>query len=89
MSKVVRDARYFEQMKTQSNSRFAPKSFSVDTTDAIKNYFEFGGAITVCKRGKRNKANTSFPAIRGSISHMGAKSNNLKTLGQARGKNSA
>jgi len=55
-----------------SVARFAPKSFSVDTTDAIKEYFENGGAITVCKKGGRNRSNTSFHSNRGSIAYRGA-----------------
>jgi hypothetical protein len=73
------------------NARFAKKNLElrIDTVDALLTYFENGGAITVCKAGRRNKANTSFPMIRGSVSHMGAKSNTLKTSGKAKGKNSA
>jgi hypothetical protein len=65
-----------------SVARFAPKSFSIDTTDAIKAYFENGGAITVCKRGKRNKANTSFPLIRGTVAHSGHQSVALRRSGK-------
>lgn len=73
------------------NHRFAKKNLElrIDTVDALLSYFENGGAITVCKPGRRSRANTSFPMIRGSVSHMGAKSNNLKTSGKAKGKNSA
>jgi hypothetical protein len=71
-----------------SNTRFTPKN--PDGKDpalrlAVINYFENGGRITVCKPGRRSKANTSFPQIHGTVSNIGAKSLNLKNAG-AKGK---
>ena len=65
------------------NHRFAKKNLElrIDTVDALLSYFENGGAITVCKPGRRSKANTSFPLIRGSIANAGAKASNLKVAG--------
>ena len=42
------------------NTRFAKKNLQLrpDTIDALLAYFEKGGAITVCKPGKRTRANT-------------------------------
>ena len=66
------------------NTRFHiknPDGKDVSLRLAVINYFENGGKITVCKRGKRSKANTSFPMIKGTISNVGAKSNGLKSSG--------
>ena len=70
------------------NHRFAKKNLElrIDTVDALLSYFENGGAITVCKAGRRSKANTSFPKVVGSVAHKGAKSNNLKNAGFAKGR---
>jgi hypothetical protein len=47
---------------TDHNARFAKKklALNVNTMDALLAYIENGGVITVCKSGKRTKANTSF-----------------------------
>jgi hypothetical protein len=52
-----RDARYFEQMKQQSNARFVKKSFNLDinTLNALENWIKEGGVITVAKASKRTK----------------------------------
>jgi len=66
-----------------SNARFVKKSFNMDyaTLTALTNYFENGGTITVCKAGRRSKANTSFPQIHGSIANRGAKQVSLTNAG--------
>lgn len=68
-----------------SNARFVNKGLvrgtDYATLNALVNYFENGGTITVCKPGRRSKANTSFPLIKGTVSSTGAKSANLKTVG--------
>ena len=66
-----------------SNARFVKKSFNMDyaTLNAITNYFEHGGTIKVCKTGRRSKANTSFPMVKGTVSNVGAKSVGLKSQG--------
>lgn len=71
-----------------ANDRFVKKSFNMDyaTLTALTNYFENGGTITVCKTGRRSKANTSFPLVKGTIAYTGAKSTGLKKLG-IKGKN--
>ena len=48
---------------------------------AVINYFENGGKITVCKRGKRSKANTSFPQVHGTIANRGVKKVTLSNAG--------
>jgi hypothetical protein len=54
MSDVVRDARYFEQMKRQSNSRFVSKKtptiLSLVIIDTAR-----GVPVTVCKPARRPK----------------------------------
>ena len=69
------------------NHRFAKKNLVLraDTIDALLSYIENGGTITVCKPGRRSKANTSFPLIRGTVANMGAKSHNLINSGKAKG----
>ena len=68
-----------------SNARFVNKALhrgsDYATLNALVNYFENGGTITVCKQGRRSKANTSFPMIKGTISNVGAKSVSLKSNG--------
>jgi len=72
---------------TDHNARFAKKNLAlnVNTMDALLTYIENGGTITVCKPGKRSKANTSFPVIKGSVSYRGVKANNLRNKGIAKG----
>ena len=64
--------------------RFTKKNLTLNynTLDALSNYFENGGTITVCKPGRRTRANTSFKMVKGSISHIGSQSNKLKNAGQ-------
>ena len=71
-----------------ASDRFVKKSFNLDlaTLNALTNYFENGGTITVCKKGRRTKANTTFPLIRGTVANMGAKSHNLINSGKAKGR---
>ncbi len=66
------------------NHRFAKKNLqlNINTIDALLTYFENGGAITVCKPGRRSKANTSFPAIRGTVAHSGHQSVALRRSGK-------
>lgn len=67
-----------------SNTRFTPKNpdgKDVSLRLAVINYFEHGGKITVCKPGRRSKANTSFPMVHGTVANVGAKSVNLKNVG--------
>jgi hypothetical protein len=66
------------------NHRFAKKNLElrIDTVDALLSYFENGGAITVCKAGRRSKANTSFPLIRGTVAHSGHQSVALRRSGK-------
>jgi hypothetical protein len=67
-----------------SNTRFTPKNpdgKDVSLRLAVINYFEHGGKITVCKPGRRSKANTSFPMTHGTVANMGAKAVNLKNIG--------
>ena len=77
--------------QTDHNARFAKKNLklNVNTIDALLSYIENDGRITVCKPGRRSKANTSFPLIRGTVSNMGAKSHNLINSGKAKGKKRA
>jgi len=56
-----------------------------NTMEALQNYFENGGTITVCKPGRRSKANTSFPAIKGSIASVGRKQVSLRNSGVTKG----
>ena len=65
------------------NARFAKKNLqlNVNTIDALLTYFENGGTITVCKPGKRTRANTSFPLVHGTIANRGAKQVNLTSAG--------
>ena len=65
------------------NARFVNKAHKSDyaTLKALIDYFENGGSITVCKPGRRNTANTSFPVIKGSVSHQGAKAQTLAKSG--------
>lgn len=67
-----------------SNARFVNKGLlksDLNTLNALINYFENGGTITVCKPGRRNCANTSFPIVRGTIANRGAKATNLGNAG--------
>ena len=68
---------------TDHNARFAKKNLNlnVNTIDALLTYYENGGTITVCKPGKRTRANTSFPVIKGTIAYRGAKQVNLTKFG--------
>ena len=68
---------------TDHNARFAKKVLNLtpSTIDALLTYFENNGTITVCKPGKRNTANTSFPMVKGSVSNRGAKQVNLTSAG--------
>lgn len=68
---------------TDHNARFAKKNLklNVNTIDALLTYFENNGTITVCKPGKRNTTNTSFPMVKGSVSNRGAKQVNLTSAG--------
>jgi hypothetical protein len=71
--------------KNMSNTRFTPKNpdgKDISLRLAVINYFEHGGKITVCKPGRRSKANTSFPAIRGTVSHSGHKAVELRRAGK-------
>lgn len=52
-----------------------------NTIDALQTYFENGGTITVCKPGRRSKANTSFPLVKGTVANIGAKQVSLKNSG--------
>jgi hypothetical protein len=66
-----------------ASDRFTKRNLNLNynTLEALSNYFENGGTITVCKAGKRSKANTSFPLIKGTVANAGAKSVGLKTQG--------
>lgn len=66
-----------------SNPRFVNKTLKLNynTLDALSTYFENGGTITVCKQGRRSKANTSFPMVKGTVSYRGAKQVNLAKHG--------
>ena len=66
------------------NHRFAKKNLQLNcnTIDALFTYFENGGAITVCKPGRRSRANTSFPLIRGTVAHSGHQSVALRRSGK-------
>ena len=63
--------------------RFTKRNLKLNynTLEALSTYFENGGTITVCKQGRRSKANTSFPLIKGTVSNVGAKSVGLKSQG--------
>ena len=63
--------------------RFTKRKLNLNynTIEAIQNYFENGGTITVCKPGRRSKANTSFPVIKGTISYSGGKAQTLRKDG--------
>ena len=65
------------------NHRFAKKNLilNVNTIDALLTYFENGGTITVCKPGRRTKANTSFPQVHGTIANRGVKKVTLSNAG--------
>jgi hypothetical protein len=66
-----------------SNPRFVNKTLNLNynTLDALSTYFENGGTITVCKQGRRSKANTSFPMIKGTIANRGLKQVSLTNSG--------
>lgn len=70
------------------NHRFAKKNLqlNINTIEALEKWIENGGAITVCKPGRRSRANTSFPQIVGTLAHKGAKTNSLKNAGLAKGR---
>lgn len=63
--------------------RFTKKNLvlNYNTMDALEKYFSNGGTITVCKPGRRSKANTSFPLVKGTVSNIGAKQVSLKNSG--------
>ena len=65
------------------NHRFAKKNLVLraDTIDALLSYYENGGTITVCKPGRRTRANTSFPQVHGTVANRGAKQVNLTNAG--------
>ena len=65
------------------NHRFAKKNLqlNINTIDALLTYFENGGTITVCKPGRRTKANTSFPQVHGTVAYRGAKQQTLRNSG--------
>ena len=69
------------------NARFAKKNLqlNVNTIDALLTYFENGGTINVCKPGRRNAANTSFPLVKGSIATVGRKQVSLRNSGITKG----
>ena len=48
--------------QTDHNARFAKKKLvlNINTTDALLSYIENDGKITVCKPGRRSRANSSF-----------------------------
>lgn len=67
-----------------SNARFVNKGLlksDLNTLNALIDYFENGGTITICKTGRRSKANTSFPNVHGTVAHRGAKSETLRKSG--------
>jgi len=68
---------------TDHNARFAKKNLNlnVNTIDALLTYYENGGTITVCKPGRRTRANTSFPQVHGTVANRGAKQVNLTNAG--------
>ena len=68
---------------TDHNARFAKKNLqlNVNTIDALLTYFENNGTITVCKPGKRTRANTSFPQVHGTVANRGAKQVTLTNSG--------
>ena len=63
--------------------RFTKKNLvlNYNTLEALSTYFENGGTITVCKPGRRNRANTSFPQVHGTVANRGAKQVNLTNAG--------
>ena len=73
--------------KTDHNARFAKKNLqlNVNTIDALLSYIENDGKITVCKPGRRSKANTSFPVIKGTIATVGRKQVSLRNSGITKG----
>jgi len=81
MSKVFQTKKFNPIM--DHNARFAKKNLqlNINTMEALEKWIESGGAITVCKPGRRSKANTSFPLIRGTVANAGAKASNLKVAG--------
>jgi hypothetical protein len=66
------------------NHRFAKKNLqlNINTMEALEKWIENGGAITVCKPGRRSRANTSFPLIRGTVAHSGHQSVALRRSGK-------
>jgi hypothetical protein len=84
---MERDMKNFAQSTfnptTDHNARFAKKNLqlNVNTIDALLTYFENGGTINVCKPGRRNAANTSFPLVKGTVANRGAKQVNLTSAG--------
>ena len=81
MSKVFQTKKF--NPTTDNNARFAKKNLqlNINTIEALEKWIENGGVVTVCKPGRRSKANTSFPLIRGTIANAGAKASNLKVAG--------
>lgn len=66
------------------NARFVNKGrlkSDLNTLNALIKYFENGGTITVCKPGRRSKANTTFPVVHGTVAHRGAKAETLRNSG--------
>ena len=72
-----------------ASDRFTKKNLvlNYNTLEALSTYFENGGTITVCKQGRRSRANTSFPQIHGTVSYRGAKSDKLRKSGLAKAAN--
>lgn len=65
------------------NARFIKKNLqlNINTIDALSSFFENDGTITLCKPGRRNAANTSFPLVKGTVANRGAKQVNLTSAG--------
>lgn len=67
-----------------ASDRFTKKNLTLNynTLVALSDYFENGGTITVCKTGRRSKANTSFPQTRGTVAHSGHQAVALRRSGK-------
>ena len=70
-----------------ASDRFTKKNLvlNYNTLEALSTYFENGGTITVCKPGRRSRANTSFPLIKGTVATVGAKKVSLRNSGVTAG----
>lgn len=66
-----------------SIARFSPRKAPVEYS--VEAFLANGGEITVCKQGRRNRANTSFPVIKGSIATVGRKQVSLRNSGVTKG----